>query len=52
MNPMGLSVPWSDSLDIIVLQIVKKLQGINPIGLIAPGDDSLDIIALHPVKIN
>ena len=52
MNPMGLSDPWYDSLDIIALKPVKKCLGINPMGLSVPWDDSLDIIATQKSKIN
>ena len=44
---MGLSDPWSDSIDIIDLNTVKKKLGINPIGLSAPWAESLVIIALQ-----
>ena len=47
---MSLSVPWSDSLDIIALKPVKKVLGINPLGFSAPWAESLVIISLHPVK--
>ena len=39
-----------DSLDIIDLQTVKKLQGVNPMGLSAHWDDSLEMIALQSVN--
>ena len=48
MNPMGLSTPWDEYLDIIALHPVK-IQGMNPMGLISPWDDSLEIITLRPV---
>ena len=43
---MGLSAPWSNSLEIIDLHPVKKWLGIDPMGLNAPWYDSLYIIAL------
>ena len=49
---MGLSAPWSDSLNIIALKTVKKWIGINPMGLSAPGSDSLDIISFQTTKKN
>ena len=49
MNPMVISDPWVNSLNIIYLYTVKKLQGMNPIGIITPWDDSLDVIALQKV---
>ena len=36
MNPMGLSAPWADFIDILSLHPVKILSGINPMGLSAP----------------
>ena len=50
MNPMGLSDPWSDSLEIISLQQVKKNVRVNPIFLSDPWANSLDIISLRPVQ--
>ena len=49
---MGISSPWTNSLDIIALHPVKKRPGIDPMGLIDLCVDSLDIIALHTFKIN
>ena len=40
INPMGLSAPWTYSLEIIALHPVKEIQGINPMGLGAPWDDT------------
>ena len=48
MNQMVLSDPWSDCLEIISLQPVKKLQGMNPMGLNAPWANSLEMLSLHP----
>ena len=39
-----------DSLDIIDLQTVKKLQGVNPMGLSAHWDNSLEMITLQSVN--
>ena len=47
---MVLIAPRVDSLEIIVLQLVKQLMGINPMSLSDPWSDSLDIIAFNPVK--
>ena len=44
--PMGLSAPWTDSLDIIYLRPVKKCLGINPMVRSTPLDNSIDIISL------
>ena len=49
---MGLSAPWSDSLDIIVLQLFKKTPWIKPIVLSVPMADYVDIIAFQKDKIN
>ena len=49
INPMGLSAPKSEYLEIISLQPVKKLIGINPMGLRDSWADYLDIIDLNPV---
>ena len=49
---MVLSTPWSDSLDIITLQPVKKLPWVNPMGLSVPMANSIDIIAFQINKIN
>ena len=46
---MGLSVPWADSLDIIVLKTVKNTW-VNPMGLSVPVADSLDIIDFQKAK--
>ena len=40
MNPIGLSAPRSNSLEITALKKVKKLQGINPMGLSDPRSNS------------
>ena len=48
INPMFLSAPRADSIEIISLQPVKKLIGINPMILSVPWDNSLDIVALKP----
>ena len=50
VNPMGISSPGSDYLDVIALQPVKIYIYINPISISAPLEDSLDIIALEPVR--
>ena len=47
MNPMGLSSPWDNSLDIIALQ-TENIPSINPMGISAPRSDSLEIISLQP----
>ena len=47
---MGFSAPRAKPLDIIDLQLVKKLIGINPLRLSAPWTDYIDIIALNPVN--
>ena len=47
---MGLSAPYTESLDIISLKPVKNILGINPMGLNDPRDESLVIVALRPVK--
>ena len=49
---MILSDPWADSLDIISLQLVKKLLEINPMDCRAPWGDSLEIIYLEPLHMN
>ena len=46
---MSLSAPYTNSLDNIYLNPVKKILGINPMGLIDPWANSLYIIALQPV---
>ena len=46
MNPMGLSAPWDDSIDIIAFNPVKKIQGMNPMVLSAPWADSLEMTSL------
>ena len=40
MNPLGLSDPWANSIEMVALYPVVKLRGINPMGLSAPWDDS------------
>ena len=51
VNTMGLSVPISNSLDIIDFHTDEiKLIGINQMGLSAPRADSLVIINLQIVK--
>ena len=52
INPMVLSDPWADSLDIISLRPVKKWLGVNPMILSVPWVDSLDIISVQKAKIN
>ena len=47
---MSLSAHWTDFLDIIALDQVKKIPGITPIGLSATWDNSFYIIALQQVK--
>ena len=47
MNPMILSSPWDDSLDITAMQSVKKMLGINPMRLSAPREDSLGNVSLN-----
>ena len=49
---MGLSDPWANSINIIVLHPVKKRPGINPMGLIVPWYNFLDIISFQTAKIN
>ena len=49
MNPIGLSSPWAESLQIIALHPVKN-QGINPMVLSVPWADSFEIISLRPVR--
>ena len=49
---MGLSAPWSESLDIIALQPVKQCLGINPLRLSAPCSESLVIVAFQTDKTN
>ena len=48
MNPMGISAPWAESIDIISLRPVK-VQGMTPMGLIYPWVDSLEVISLWSV---
>ena len=50
MNPMGLSSPWGNSLEIIDLQPVKQIQGMNPMDLNAPWSESLEIIFFWTVR--
>ena len=40
MNPLGLSNPWANSIEMVALHPVVKLRGINPTELSAPLDDS------------
>ena len=49
VNSMGLSAPWDDSLEIIVINPVKTLLGINPMGLSDPRAKYLDIVAFQIV---
>ena len=51
INPMGLSEPRSDCLEIIAVQPVKKIIGINPMIFSAPWTESIDIIALYILQI-
>ena len=46
---MGLSAPWDNSLEIIVMNPVKKLLGINPMGLSDPRAKYLYIIVFQIV---
>ena len=50
-NPMGLSTPRTDCIDIISLCSIKILTGMNPMRFSDPWSDYLDIIDLKPVKI-
>ena len=50
MNPMGLSAPWSYSLDLIVLESSKNMQGVNPMGHSSPWYDSLGMIYYYLVR--
>ena len=49
MNPMGLSTPWSKSLEIIASNPVK-MQGMNLMGLNVPCYDHLEMISLRSVR--
>ena len=46
---MSLSAPWDDSLDIIALNPVLKIE-INQISLSDPWADSIGIIDFQPVR--
>ena len=50
INPMGLSAPWDDSIDIIILNPLKKILWINPMGISYPWENYLVIIALQTFK--
>ena len=52
INPMGLSTPKDDSIEIIALHPVKTFTGINPMILSDPWYDSINIIALKTLKKN
>ena len=50
MNPMGLSDPWVESVEIIALRPVIKMQGMNPMVLSAYWENSFDMASLRPVR--
>ena len=45
MNPMGLSAPWDDYIEMIALQLVIVFQGIKPMGLSDHWFNYLEVIA-------
>ena len=47
MNPMGLSDPYTNSLENIALHPVENLPGINLMVLSEPRADNLDIVSLQ-----
>ena len=52
MNQIGLIAPRVYSLEIFILQPVKRMREINPMGSSAPCAKSIDINALDPVNDN
>ena len=52
INPIGLIAPRVYSLEIFILQPVKRMREINPMGSSAPCAKSIDINALDPVNDN
>ena len=50
INPIRLSDPWDDSIDVIALKPVTKIPRINSMVLSDPWVDSIVNIALQQVK--
>ena len=47
---MGLSDPWVESVEIIALRPVIKMQGMNPMVLSAYWENSFDMASLRSVR--